>query len=492
MMYHPIDEMTSLEINPVTSDILTQVPTNPERTKAALLARWRTRFAALSDDERATWLFYFGDFGNDGRGEPLSADVLSGAESSDDEDDDEVLTGKKQRLFAGVYLQPIEPGSQSYITVPDGITEIALPDNSAEIIASDTWRGFLRFSESIRRAYRAVDDVNVDILIDPPARVPLQPAIDFEEMADADTDTDIIDKLLPTGLSWWYGLPGSGKSALAHRAALAIAHQANLKLDGADTHHGRVFYLAIDRGGKDTAKRMKAIREHLKLDTTESGRLVVEVRPMDLSNAESVNSFIEFHRVTEPYKLLVIDSLHMAIGAEGSMLHLGPILINLAALHRARFAESILIVSHTEKKGLGLYGDIFQQAQAVGLVRFKALAHNTHSIEVERPEKSEPVTYKRHRLDGGPFLIPATKRKSAEPWEREQQETESTSFDINKLETGKRYLPADALKRYGLASKDSNRVNWRRQTKRWEKSGLVKIRKSGSGSTVERVKESVS
>ena len=195
-----------------------------------------------------------------------------------------------------------------------------------------------------------------------------------------------------------YGAPKHGKSAWAHKLAVAVASD-NLTFDGLPVEHGRVLFVTLDPGARrvQVKRRLSAICDRLGVpDVMENKRIVLVDDVVFLDDIHSVDHFLQ--RNPGKFALVVIDPLYKAL-TSGDPSIAGQMTNATEGMKQiiAATGAALVIVHHATKARGEMYGSVFLDAALDARLYVQRVSDAvTVTVEVvkngEPPER--PFTYR--------------------------------------------------------------------------------------------------
>jgi hypothetical protein len=480
--YRPHVDARDFVIAPLSVAKLDEFRARREHHLADICKMWRAEWSRQSRTLQKVWELYFDDAGKDeviyGAGhypDDLSSDVFALYREKRDDAADTIIATPD--WVEGVWLKPRRSGEA------DGADE-----SIRTVIMSDEWSDFLMFSERARRRYNAVYQGDAGLLDE---------GADYDagEFYELDDEVEpppplIVPGLLPFGISYWHGDEGRGKSVLARKVALIVSDVNGAQYDGQPVQHGPVLYVSLDPNARrrDIAPRIIAARTAYGLKS--SGRLLIKDDFLHLNNPESVREFKSRRKDAVPFKLVIVDSLMMALEGGFTQRAVLASIDGAAQLLRDDFADAVVILTHDLKDGSDMLGTVLQRPSSGAVVKLSiagAIGKQRVKVAVERLKGMTPPEPKVYALkigadDMGAWLLPEDEPSADEPRTirvkpkagRPQPVTEAKHTDCARHEVmtpGQAYTGGELAKLWDV----SDNTAWRIY-RRLEAAGLVQVK----------------
>jgi hypothetical protein len=296
----------------------------------------------------------------------------------------------------------------------------------------------------------------------------------LDEIPDDDDERFLLDGVIPAAqLAVIYGAPKHGKSAWAHKLAVAVASN-DLAFDGLPVEHGRVLFVTLDPGARrvQVKRRIAAVCERMGVpNVMENKRIVLVDDVVFLDDVQSVDHFLQ--RNPGKFALVIIDPLYKAL-TSGDPSIAGQMTNATEGMKQiiAATGAALLIVHHATKSKGEMYGSVFLDAALDARLYVERVSDVvTVTVEVvKNGEPSErPFTYRFEKEFLAPLADGSRKVRDDEP----KSVTRADMLALMPL-TPMLIREARKLIEHMLTGKPAAREQqWARARASWQKVGLV-------------------
>jgi hypothetical protein len=288
-----------------------------------------------------------------------------------------------------------------------------------------------------------------------------------------DTEAEyVVPGMVPAGagaLTIIYAAPKSGKSALAHKLAVAVASD-NLTFDGLPVMHGRVLYVTADPGARKRQVKSRFLRVMERLSVSSNGRIRLVDDPVTLNDPASVENLLKQN--PGEFALVVIDPLYRCIaGSPAQDVNMSAAVAGLIRIG-AQTGAAVVALHHETRNDAHLFGSVFLDAALDSQVHVVRNGDNVRAtVELLKNDAApeRPFTYK---LEGAFLAAVESAGKHGAPPAVHPKMLARLPVTARPVK-GSQALVEDLMPDH--LEKDGRETLWRRLREKWEAAGLIEV-----------------